>query len=201
MYEYSCTDAYIDELSRNGYGIMFDTELYNNVEEIGTFSEEILEGSQWTYMPQYNSGDFTEYVEEKLYRIPVSCFGGAIQGYKLNYETTSETSIENLYTKEKRTLELGDDLARKEGWFWDCYNESNSIELVDSSTLVTLKPDKYIYVPYSQLDFCYVTTGENSIDTSNENFIPATEEPVVKTMAGYTSYLLAPPSIDPTHLI
>lgn len=201
MYEYSCTDAYIDELSRNGYGIMFDTELYNNVEEIGTFSEEILEGSQWTYMPQYNSGDFTEYVEEKLYRIPASCFDGEIQGYKLNYETTSEIPIENLYTKEKRTLELSDDLARQEKWFWDCYDENKNIKLVDSSTLVTLKPDKYIYVPYSQLDFCYVTTGEDFTNTNNENFIPATERPAVETMEGYTSYLLAPPSIDPTHLI
>ena len=45
MYEYSCSDAFIDELARNGYGITFDTDLYNNVEEIGIFSEEILDGS------------------------------------------------------------------------------------------------------------------------------------------------------------
>jgi len=39
MRTYTCSDSFIDELARNGYGITFDEELYNNVEEIGTFSE------------------------------------------------------------------------------------------------------------------------------------------------------------------
>jgi hypothetical protein len=69
---FTCTDAFIDELSRNGYGITFDTELNNNVEELGTFTEEVLEDSIWAYAPQYNWGDFTEFKEEKLFKIPVS---------------------------------------------------------------------------------------------------------------------------------
>ena len=64
--------AFIDELSRNGYGITFDTELNNNVEELGTFTEEVLEDSLWHYAPQYNWGDFTEFKEEKLFKIPTS---------------------------------------------------------------------------------------------------------------------------------
>jgi len=72
MKTYTCTDSFIDELARNGYGITFDEELYNNVEEIGTFSKEILEDSIWTYAPQYNWGDFTEYTEDKLFKIPTS---------------------------------------------------------------------------------------------------------------------------------
>ena len=51
MKTFTCTDAFIDELSRNGYGITFDTELYNNVEELGTFTEEVLEDSIWMYAP------------------------------------------------------------------------------------------------------------------------------------------------------
>ena len=65
MYQYSCGDAFIDELSRNGYGITFDIELYNNVEEIGVFTEQILEDSIWEYDASKNWGDFTEYSEEK----------------------------------------------------------------------------------------------------------------------------------------
>ena len=72
MKTYTCSDAFIDELSRNGYGITFDEELYNNVEEIGTFTEEILEDSIWNYSPENNWGDFTEYLEEKMFKIPVS---------------------------------------------------------------------------------------------------------------------------------
>ena len=73
VYQYSCEDAFIDELSRNGYGITFDTELYNNVEEIGVFTEQILEDSIWEYDSSKNWGDFTEYSEEKLFKIQYQC--------------------------------------------------------------------------------------------------------------------------------
>jgi hypothetical protein len=50
------------------------------------FTEETLEDSIWQYHPENNWGDFTEFKEEKLYRIPISCFGGSINGYKLDFE-------------------------------------------------------------------------------------------------------------------
>jgi hypothetical protein len=123
MKTYTCTDAFIDELSRNGYGITFHEDLYNNVEEIGTFSEEVLEDSLWHYNNVYNWGDFTEVLEEKLYRIPISCFGGTINAYKLHYdlellEDEGNSSIVNAFTNESRLVEMGDDLAR-EKYFWD----------------------------------------------------------------------------------
>lgn len=119
MKTYTCNDAFIDELSRNGYGLTFDEELYNNVEEIGTFTEEILEDSIWYYAPQNNWGDFTEFLEEKLFKIPVSQFK-SLYGYKLNYNVeNSDSKIINAYTNEKRDIEMGDDLARQEGLFWD----------------------------------------------------------------------------------
>jgi hypothetical protein len=61
MISFTCTDAFVDELSRNGYGITFDTELYNNVQEIGMFTEETLKDSIWKYHPENNWGDFTEF--------------------------------------------------------------------------------------------------------------------------------------------
>ena len=64
-------------------GITFDTELYNNVEEIGIFTEQILKDSIWEY-DATKKGTFTEYSEEKFREIPVSLFN-KIVGYKLNY--------------------------------------------------------------------------------------------------------------------
>lgn len=191
MKNYTCTDAFIDELARNGYGITFDTELYNNVEEIGIFSDEILEGSLWTYSPENNWGDFTEFIEEKLFKIPVNQMRG-LSGYKVNFAINSNQNIINRFTKEKRTLELGDDLARVQGYFWD--GQEHSIPLLENK--IDIPNDGYIYVPYSQLDFCYKTTSEG-----NGNYIVATEEPVSATINGITSYLLAPPTIDPSALI
>ena len=95
MYQYNCQDAFIDELSRNGYGISFSTNLYNNVDEIGVFSETILDKSIWQYDASKNIGDFTEYNEEKLFKIPVSQFKD-LKAYKLEYELNE--AITNPFT-------------------------------------------------------------------------------------------------------
>lgn len=189
---YTCSDSFIDELSRNGYGITFDEELYNNVEEIGDFSKEILEDSVWEYDAHLNWGDFTEYLEEKLLRIPLSLFDNGLTASKLNYFTNSTEKIYNIFTKESRPLEMGDDLSREKNIFWDGYD--NALPLRgDSTTLI----DGYIYVPYSQLDFCYVSSDNEQQNGLDEAFA-ATEYPANYDDRGYA---IAPSSVDPTALI
>ena len=192
---YTCSDAFIDELSRNGYGITFDTELYNNVEEMGTFSTIILEDSIWDYAPEHNWGDFTEYLEEKLFKIPVDMFNKLV-GHKLYYKVDrplKNEKIINIFTNEKRDLELGDDLAAaqngKGGYFWDAYD--GSMPLMENK-ITDIPNDGYIYVPYSQLEFCYRTTSEGG------KVYAATEE---VCYYDNKSYAIAPPSVDPTALI
>ena len=58
MKTFTCDDSFIDELSRTGYGITFDTELYNNVDELGNFSEIIIEDSIFE-----NHHDFAVYLK------------------------------------------------------------------------------------------------------------------------------------------
>lgn len=188
MYQYSCEDAFIDELSRNGYGITFDTELYNNVEEIGIFTEQILEDSIWEYDASKNWGDFTEYAEEKLFKIPVSMFKTVV-GHKLNYELNDE--LKNIYTGQTRLLELGDDLARERNYFWDNGAFDNGMELLSAAESV--ENDGYIYVPYSCLGFCYTPEKEGGY--------AATETAKSGMLNNVTSYYLAPQSIDPISLI
>lgn len=191
MKTYTCTDAFIDELSRNGYGIIFDEQLYNNVEEVGTFTEEILEDSIWEYAPEHNWGDFTEYTEEKLYRIPVSLFeNGKIYGYEINYDIEdTDEEIVNAFTNKKRDIEMGDDLARNK-YFWDQYSDMNPKNKL-LKELKEIENDGYIYVFMTDLDFCYQTT-------SDEVSLTATEE---AQMYDDKSYALAPISVDPNHLI
>lgn len=86
IYSYECNDSFIDELSRTGYNITFDEELYNNVDEIGNFMDVILEDSIWDYRPDMNSGDFTEYNEERFYKIPLSQFSGSLKAYKIKLD-------------------------------------------------------------------------------------------------------------------
>lgn len=207
MKSFTCTDAFIDELSRNGYGITYDTELNNNVEEIGVFTEETLEDSIWQYHPENNWGDFTEYKEEKLYRIPISCFGGSINGYKLNFELEQEQRdkikektgtdfVENVFTGDSRPVELSDDLAR--GYFWDEYVEGGTVRNALTKEYHTDIPnDGYIYVPYSCLGFCYGTEEEPNFTDKLKYDRAATET----TIAVDGKLILAPQSVDPRTII
>lgn len=207
MKSFTCTDAFIDELSRNGYGITYDTELNNNVEEIGIFTEETLEDSIWQYHPENNWGDFTEYKEEKLYRIPISCFGGSINGYKLNFELEQEQRdeikekvgtdfIENVFTGDSRPVELSDDLAR--GFFWDEYVEDGTTRNALTKEYHTNIPnDGYIYVPYSCLGFCYGTEEEPDFTEKLKYDRAATETAI----AVDGKLILAPQSVDPRTII
>lgn len=213
MYQYTCEDAFIDELSRNGYGITFDTELYNNVEEIGTFTETILEDSIWEYDASKNWGDFTEYSEEKLFKIPIKMFGGKISGYKLNYQLKTyknkeeNNKLKNVFTGEERFVEMGDDIAREQKQFWDNGSFDKGIELLSANNYIEDIPnDGYVYIPYSCLSFCYSTKKLINRDdvksiTSTDTNYKATESALSGKIKEVTSYFLSPDSMDPNYLI
>lgn len=196
MKTFTCSDAFIDELARNGYGITFDEELYNNVEEIGTFSDTILKDSVWEYDSHLNWGDFTEYTEEKLFKIPLSLFGGSLTAHKVNFELGENYEILNIFTGDTRPAEMGDDLARENGKFWDQY-KTKAQPLLGDSTIITNEQNDYIYVPYSQLDFCYVSSDSSGQNGLEEAFA-ATEYPATY---GNKGYAIAPNTIDPNQLI
>ena len=47
-FSYTCTDASVQELSKNGYGITFDAELGNNQGTVVELGKQALEGTDWT---------------------------------------------------------------------------------------------------------------------------------------------------------
>lgn len=172
MKTFTCTDSFIDELSRTGYELEFAPELNNSVEEIGTFTEEIIEDSIWDYTPEYNWGNFTEFKEERFYKIPLSQFSGGLMAARLDLnvyknEIKNEDEIpqiENFHTHERRDLQYGDDLARRHQLFWDNHAKDNGRILFNNSK--EIKGD-YIYVPISQLSYIYgsVYNTDVEIDT------------------------------------
>lgn len=218
MKSYTCEDSFIDELSRTGYEVEFDETLNNSVEESGVFMIDILENSVWDYTPQYNIGDFTEFNEERFYKIPLKLFGDSITAYPLNLivenedfnpesdyykkivEEKGEFNLgkENLVTNpikdESRKMEYGDDLARVKELFWDNYYKDNGRALLNDSNKVGLTGD-YIYVPVSDL-----SPIQGSIFTSATK---AVEEPALygTYLENNSIYALQPTSTNPTDLI
>ncbi len=217
---FECTDSFIEELSRTGYGITFDEELNNSVNELGDFSNEILKDSVWDYRPDLNSGDFTEYREERCYKIPLSQFGGSIEAYPINLQVNKDSynknsnmfkdisdeefastiegedfnQLTNIYSNKSREIELGDDISREREIFWDPYYKDNGFGLTQGQSKKLLKGD-YIYVPYSYLSFIYGSIFQDSYK--------ATEEPARYGRKGGQDlgFALQPYSKDPTELI
>lgn len=66
--DYKCIDSYVNELSRTGYNITFDTELRNNIGTATELVEETLKGSEWTF-DREGSDLLQEIVEESVYEV------------------------------------------------------------------------------------------------------------------------------------
>ena len=190
MKNVTCSDGFIDELSRIGYDIILDPELNNSVNEINDFMEEIIDdNSTWSYKPEWNWGDFTEYREERFYKIPLNCFGGSIKAYKINLDAKVNKFITNPFTNEQRKLQLGDDLAGQEDYFWD--QQDINRPLFDGDP-ITISGD-YIYVPMSDLSMISPYLYNNL-------------QAAAQTTEGYyhedcTKYALQPSSNNPNDII
>lgn len=217
----TCTDSFIDELLRTGYEVEFSSDLNNSVEELGTFmetednekikgsSKAILDGSVWDYRPDMNVGDFTEFNEQRFYKIPLSQFGGTIKGYKINLEVdendfrtgTKEEKeqkayLRNPFTKEKRPLEYGDDQARVEELFYDRYEKDNGRSLLSDDNLVEIGGD-YIYVPITDLTYIMGSVYKSASASLEEPAIYGAYNP----KATKEIYALQPVSENPRDLI
>ena len=63
---YSCTDAFVLELSKTGYNLTFDSELNNNQGTAAELAEKVLENTEWQFG---DSGDiFQQLIAEPIYK-------------------------------------------------------------------------------------------------------------------------------------
>mgnify|MGYP003289226576 CR=1 FL=1 len=60
-YKYECTDAFIEELSKSGYGITFSDDVEGNgLGTIHDFSQQVAQGTEWVY-DREKTGTLLEY--------------------------------------------------------------------------------------------------------------------------------------------
>lgn len=88
-FSYTCSDQYINELSKTGYEIVLDTELENNMGTATELGAYILEGSDWSV--NKDSSILKEYNEEPL----------------CEYKFETAITATNLETNEKINIEAG----------------------------------------------------------------------------------------------
>lgn len=69
-YNYTAKDLFVNELSKSGFNLQFDQELENNMGNIETLAERILDESDWQLQP---SGEILKQtLEEPLYHVLLS---------------------------------------------------------------------------------------------------------------------------------
>lgn len=111
QYSYSCTDSFIVELSKTGYKITFNEYTDHYIEEIHTFANDILDGSEWDYDENKTrqNCDLVEYQEEKLVVYEIGDNGASVRKLKVNYVNNNgseQSNVHYLYDTENTTLTL-----------------------------------------------------------------------------------------------
>lgn len=66
-FTYNCEDAYVTELSRTGFELVFDTELQNNIGTAGELVAATLENTDWRF--DENSDAIYQQLEEPVYEV------------------------------------------------------------------------------------------------------------------------------------
>ena len=95
-FTYTCKDLFVNELSKTGFELEFDNELGNNMGNLPTLAEKILEGSDWQ-LKSDSTETVKQYLEEPLYEITLGdkktftvLYGP--DDYNYNYNYTIEAS-------------------------------------------------------------------------------------------------------------
>lgn len=86
LFTYTCEDAFITELSRNGFNLTFATELENNIGTARELVEKTIEDTDWRF-DEEGSDTIYQKIEEPVYEVVVSNSFGALQ----NPENTQTT--------------------------------------------------------------------------------------------------------------
>lgn len=88
---YTCKDLFINELSKNGFNLEFDTELMNNQGSAQELAAKILEGTDWK-VDEANSDIVFQENEEAVYEGHITYSGGLdVEG--LDRETGMPTTV------------------------------------------------------------------------------------------------------------
>lgn len=186
---YTCKDLYVNELSKNGYDLEFNSELNNNYGTAQELVEATLKGTEWTL--KENTENILQKKEEPVYELKLTSDLDAI-----NQTTGEATTIK----AEQTILVFYEQLAGKttlDGTYQfayaplsnykkdmnsrlvvnaDCYSaDFNKVELTDKSVSENYRAErlvetkKQVYDPITK-KYCYVLKATASdIGHYNEN--------------------------------
>lgn len=126
-YDYTAKSLFVNELSKSGFDLVFDSELENNMGNISYLGEKVLEGSDWRLE---DSGDILEqYKEEPLYKITLNqdIVATDMKNDKMTISLRAGTEVYGFYST----------IANKDPYFQFLYAETYE---VDDDFVITNAP-------------------------------------------------------------
>lgn len=124
-FTYTCIDSSINELSKSGFELEFNTELENNIGTIDELSDAILKGSDWQRAAN-NNLQLYEFIQEPLYE----------------YITTQEFSLSGMLTgntKCPKGQKLLVFYSTKDESEWQVLYDNKQLYLVDKDNVIIEK--------------------------------------------------------------
>lgn len=114
---FSCTDLHINELSKTGFNLEFNTELKNNHGSLTQLATSVLEDTDWQL--EENIPVMQEYREEPVYEFKT------VEEFECQYYDENEQSIKNIIIpKDATILVFYSVISNKNNYFQFLYDES-----------------------------------------------------------------------------
>lgn len=79
VFSFTCTDLFMNELSKVGFSVKLDAELENNIGTVTDLAQSVVEMTDWDVLPVGEGSDLIHsFVEEPLYQLKIAAGGTAI---------------------------------------------------------------------------------------------------------------------------
>lgn len=132
VFTYTAIDIFINELSKSGFNLEFDSELGNNMGTITDLGKKVLDESDWSVKEEGNDL-IRQYIEEPLYEIIVKdqiTAKDMISGKEIVIPASSESSTIKIYG-------FYNCIVNNTPYFQFLYSENGQYEVDDNYVIVS----------------------------------------------------------------
>lgn len=152
-YTYTAKDLFINELAGNGFDLVFDQKLENNMGTVNELGAAVLKGTDWEIGE--NSENIQQFQEEALYKIVLS----------EDIEATNIITNENkIISKDKIIYGFYSSIVNKDNSFFQFIYNENNIYLTDDNRVIYNADSYFINLSKPENDDAIWPTFAKSVD-------------------------------------
>ena len=172
---YTCKDLYVNELSKNGYDLEFDSELNNNYGTAQELVEATLKGTEWTL--KEDTENILQKKEEPVYELTL---GSALNAINQTKSSSAGEIIKENIDAGKTILVFYEQLAGKttlDGTYQFAYAPSYK---KDTNSQLVVNADCYS-ATFNEIDLTNMSVSENYraerlVETKKQVYDPITKK-------------------------